>query len=334
MERDAAELLDGLGIRGLRASRRVRSLSVAEQQIVEIAKAVSFDARVIQMDEPTAALADHEVELLYAIIRELTSRGVAILYVSHRLREVLHLCDTVMVLKDGQHVATAARWPSLDEATLVRLMVGRPMSAFFPDPAAREPRVGAPRLELRGAGNGYVDGDRPHAARRRDRGGRRACRGPGAPSCCRRSSGSTRSPVARCSSTARPPSAADAARGDPRGPGAGHRGPQGHRPGAAAVPPRQRPRRGARGVPRPARGGPPPRSPACWATLAVAARSLSQEAQFLSGGNQQKVVLARWLTTDPGVVLLDEPTRGIDVGAKHAIYEVMRAPGGARASPS
>ena len=108
MERDAAELLDGLGIRGLRASRRVRSLSVAEQQIVEIAKAVSFDARVIQMDEPTAALADHEVELLYTIIRELTSRGVAILYVSHRLREVLHLCDTVMVLKDGQQVATRA----------------------------------------------------------------------------------------------------------------------------------------------------------------------------------------------------------------------------------
>ena len=72
MERDATELLDGLGIRGLRASRRVRSLSVAEQQIVEIAKAVSFDARVIQMDEPTAALADHEVELLYRIIRELT----------------------------------------------------------------------------------------------------------------------------------------------------------------------------------------------------------------------------------------------------------------------
>ncbi len=156
MERDAAELLEGLGIRGLRASRRVRSLSVAEQQIVEIAKAVSFDARVIQMDEPTAALADHEVELLYAIIRELTSRGVAIVYVSHRLREVLDLCDTVTVLKDGRQVTTSPA-AGLDEGTLVRLMVGRPISSFFPDPVPGT-TLGEPRLELRGAGNGYVDG--------------------------------------------------------------------------------------------------------------------------------------------------------------------------------
>ena len=88
MHRDTEELLRGLGITGLRPGQRVRTLSVAEQQVVEIAKAVSYDARIISMDEPTAALAEHEVELLYAVVRRLTARGVAILYVSHRLAEI------------------------------------------------------------------------------------------------------------------------------------------------------------------------------------------------------------------------------------------------------
>ena len=93
-------------ITGLRATLRVRSLSVAEQQVVEIAKALSYDARIIPMDEPTAALADHEVALLYRIIATLTARGVAIIYVSHRLKEIFALCDTITVLKDGDQVAT------------------------------------------------------------------------------------------------------------------------------------------------------------------------------------------------------------------------------------
>ena len=156
MQRDTQALLDGLGVTGIRPTQRVRTLSVAEQQIVEIAKAISFDARVIQMDEPTAALADHEVELLYGIIRGLTERGVAILYVSHRLKEVFDLCDTITVLKDGQQVTTKPA-SELDDAALVRLMVGRSISSFFPDQVDGT-EVGEPRLELRGAGNGYVDG--------------------------------------------------------------------------------------------------------------------------------------------------------------------------------
>ena len=105
----------------LKPGRVVRALSVAEQQIVEIAKAVSHDARTISMDEPTAALADHEVELLYAIIKRLTERGVAILYVSHRLKEIFDLCDTITILKDGRLV-TSQPADELSEAVLVRLM--------------------------------------------------------------------------------------------------------------------------------------------------------------------------------------------------------------------
>ncbi len=197
MRRDTDELLAGLGVSGLRAGTLVRSLSVAEQQVVEIAKAVSFDARVIQMDEPTAALADHEVELLYAIIRRLTDRGVAILYVSHRLKEVFELCQTITVLKDGQHVATRPA-AELSEAELVRLMVGRPLTTYFPDKPG-DVEVGDVRLD---AARGR---QRLRRRRRRSRSGPArssvspACRARGAPSCSRRSSASTRSPAAAVS---------------------------------------------------------------------------------------------------------------------------------------
>ena len=106
MNRETQALLDDLGVTGLRATQRVRSLSVAEQQVVEIAKALSYDAQILSMDEPTAALADHEVALLYSIIERLTARGVAILYVSHRIKEIFDLCDVITVLKDGRQVTT------------------------------------------------------------------------------------------------------------------------------------------------------------------------------------------------------------------------------------
>jgi len=155
MVRETQALLDELGIEGVDPDAPVRTLTVAEQQIVEIVKALSVDARVIQMDEPTAALADHEVELLYAIVRRLSARGVAILYVSHRLKEIFDLCDTITVLKDGALVSSGPA-SELDTDELVRRMVGRPISAYFPD-AEEGTVLGEPRLELHGAGNGYVD---------------------------------------------------------------------------------------------------------------------------------------------------------------------------------
>lgn len=321
MNRDTEELLTGLGITGLKPTRRVRSLSVAEQQIVEIAKAVSFDSRIIQMDEPTAALADHEVELLYRIIGTLTARGVAIIYVSHRLKEIFALCDTITVLKDGEQVATESA-ADLDEGRLVRLMVGRPMSSFFPDPLP-DTVVGEPRLELRGAGNGYVD-DIDLTLRGGEIIGVAGLQGSGRTELLEAIFG-----------------VAPLSRGDLLidGSAVTIRTPrQAVRKGLALVT-EDRKATGlavhqsildnALGVVHavfPSRTGEARRAmPGVLSTLAVSARSMAQEAQFLSGGNQQKVVLARWLSTRPGVVLMDEPTRGIDVGAKHAIYEVMRS---------
>ncbi|QBX54506.1 sugar ABC transporter ATP-binding protein [Nocardioides seonyuensis] len=321
MNRDTEELLAGLGITGLRPTRRVRSLSVAEQQVVEIAKAVSFDSRIISMDEPTAALAGHEVELLYRIIERLTERGVAILYVSHRLKEIFRLCDTITVLKDGEQVATEQA-ADLDEGGLVRLMVGRSMSSFFPDPLPGT-TVGEPRLELRGAGNGYVDGVdlTLHAGEIVGVAGLQG-------------SGRTEllSAIFGVDPFTRGQLLLDGTETQVRTPR------QAIRHGLALIT-EDRKATGlalhqsildnALGVVRsvfPGRTGAARAAvPQMLSTLAVSARSMAQEAQFLSGGNQQKVVLTRWLAAGPGVVLMDEPTRGIDVGAKHAIYEVMRS---------
>ncbi len=324
MQTDTAELLSDLGVTHIRPGQRVRSLSVAEQQIVEIAKAVSFDSRVIQMDEPTAALADHEVELLYGIIASLTERGVGILYVSHRLKEVFELCDTITVLKDGQQVTTQPS-AELDDAGLVRLMVGRPISAFFPDRVPGTPPVGAgeAKLELRDAGNGYVDGV-DLTLRAGEIVGISGLQGSG------------RTELLEAVFGVRPFTRGEMVlEGKPLRP----RSPRHAIRSGLAMITEDRKATGlalnqtildnALGV---VRGVFPRRTstarrevPGILSSLDVSARSMDQEAQFLSGGNQQKVVLARWLATHPRVVLMDEPTRGIDVGAKHAIYELMRA---------
>ena len=320
MRRDTDALLADLGIEGLSAERRVRSLSVAEQQVVEIAKAVSFDARIISMDEPTAALAEHEVELLYAIIERLTARGVAILYVSHRLKEIFRLCDTITVLKDGRQVATRPA-AELDDAELVRLMVGRSMSAFFPGPVEGT-EVGATLLELRDAGNGYVDGV-DLQLRAGEVVGLAGLQGSGRTELLEAVFGVqplTRGEMLVEGRAVRPRSPRAAVR-----------------TGLAMVT-EDRKATGlalnqsildnALGVVRavlPGRTSSARREvPGILSNLQVSARALDQEVQFLSGGNQQKVVLARWLATKPRVVLMDEPTRGIDVGAKHSIYELMR----------
>ncbi|WP_051707189.1 sugar ABC transporter ATP-binding protein [Nocardioides aequoreus] len=320
MRRDTQELLDGLGVSGLDADAQVRTLSVAEQQVVEIVKAVSHDARIISMDEPTAALADHEVALLYGIIRRLTDRGVAILYVSHRLKEIFDLCDTITVLKDGELVDSRPA-TELDEATLVRLMVGRTMSSFFPDPVPGT-TTGEVRLRLKGSGNGYVD-DVHLELRAGEIVGLAGLQGSGRTELLEGVFGVrplTRGTMQLDGETVTLRTARAACRRglafvteDRKATGLTLN--QSITDNALSVVRATFPRR----TPSARRA-----LPGLLSSLEVAARSGDQEVQFLSGGNQQKVVLARWLGTEPRVVLLDEPTRGIDVGAKSGIYQLMR----------
>src|SRR5918992_1417012 len=143
MNRQVQGLLDRLGVK-LDPERPVRGLSIADQQIVEIAKALSFDARALIMDEPTAALSGAEVERLFAVVRTLREHGAAVLFISHRLDEIFAICDTVTVMRDGAVVHDA---PIADMTTdeMVRRMVGRELSALFPK---QEARLGEPVLRV------------------------------------------------------------------------------------------------------------------------------------------------------------------------------------------
>ncbi|WP_104180519.1 sugar ABC transporter ATP-binding protein [Arthrobacter sp. B0490] len=320
MNQATADLLEELGITSIRPTASVSSLSVAQQQIVEIAKAVSYDARIISMDEPTAALAGPEVDLLYGIIDRLRTRGTAILYVSHRLKEIFDLCDTITVLKDGR-IVTSSPASGLDDASLVRAMVGRPISAFFPG-ALPGTTVGDPLLQISGGGNDQLD-DVDLVLRAGEIVGVAGLQGSGRTELVEAvfgAAGFTRGTMTLGNASYRPRSPRDAIR---------------HR---IALITEDRKAQGlslnqsildnALGVVRsvyPRRTAAARReAPGVFSSLEVVARDLDQEVQFLSGGNQQKVVLAKWLAIDPQVVLLDEPTRGIDVGAKVAVYSLMR----------
>lgn len=338
MNVQTAELLQSLGITTIRPTAQVRSLTVAEQQIVEIAKAVSYDARIVAMDEPTAALAGAEVELLYQIVSRLRDRGTAILYVSHRLRELFDLCDVITVLKDGRVVSTAPA-SELDDAGLVRLMVGRPISAFFPeklplpdgDSKGRNVEVrnvvGAnvpvrPILELLGAGNGQLDGI-SFSVRPGEIVGLAGLQGSGRTELLHAIFGAA--PFHRGTMKVEgrellPKSPREGVRArmaliteDRKAEGLSLN--QSILDNALTVIRSVFPRR-TRTV--------QTEVPSVFSSLEVVARDLDQEVQYLSGGNQQKVVLAKWLAIRPSLVLLDEPTRGIDVGAKVAVYRLMR----------
>jgi ribose transport system ATP-binding protein len=329
---DTTRLLDDLGLTSIASWNRVGSLSVAQQQVVEIVKAVSYDARIISMDEPTAALADQEVALLYDLVRRLRDRGVAILYVSHRLQEIYDLADTITVLKDGNHVLTAPA-AEVSPDRLVRTMVGRDFAGFFPDkPAATvsgEVPGGGPgevRLALAGSGNTMVDGV-DLEVRSGEIVALAGLQGSGRTEVAHGVFGIA--PFTRGSMTV------DGQPAHVRTPRQGVR----HRlalvsedrksEGLAlgqsvlanarlvldAVLPGASDRR-ARRITEVLRSLAVPES-----TVAAAQDT---EVQYLSGGNQQKVVLAKWLVTDPRVIVLDEPTRGIDVGAKRAVYDLMR----------
>ncbi|WP_147141992.1 ATP-binding cassette domain-containing protein [Stackebrandtia albiflava] len=320
MVADTRRLLEDLGVTGLSARARVRNLSVAEQQIVEIVKAMSHDARIISMDEPTAALAGREVALLYRLIERLKQLGVAVLYVSHRLKEIFDLCDRVTVLKDGALVDTSDT-ADLTTDDLVRKMVGRSITGFFP-PKLPGTALGDVRLRVTGGGNTQLDGV-DLSVRSGEIVGFAGLQGSGRTELAHALFGIAPFTVGRV---------------EVDGEGARIRSPrQAVRYGIGLVTEDRKTQglalnqsiaanaRLVLDAVRPRSAGRAAKAvPGLLSSLELVARGHDQEVRFLSGGNQQKVVLAKWLVIEPRVMILDEPTRGIDVGAKHAVYTLIR----------
>lgn len=301
----------------------VGSLSLGQRQLVEIAKALSVDARVLIFDEPTSSLSSGEAANLFRVIRELRARGVGVVYISHRLGEVRELADRVVVLRDGENAGELAR-SEIEHASMVRLMVGRDLSQFY----AHQPHPPGPvQLEvdrLRTAAHpGHPLSFRVHAG---EIVGVAGLVGAGRTEMLEALFGVTPAVegVIRVGGReTRPQTPQEAIRS-----------------GLALVP-EDRKRQGVilamavrenltlaalhrdstRGFLR--RMWEDGLASAMIRDLRIKTPSAQQTVQFLSGGNQQKVVLGKWLALQPRILLLDEPTRGIDVGAKHEIYRLM-----------
>ncbi len=323
--RAAAEVLRQVGC-DVRPGARVGSLSLAQKQLVEIAKAVSLRASVLIMDEPTAVLGDREVATLFSLVDRLREAGVAVVYISHRLDEVLTIADRVTVLRDGQTVETLTREQAeaVGEAGLAGAMVGRPMASHFPprDPLPADAPVALDVFNL--SVPGWVD-DVSFSVRHGEVLGFAGLIGAGrtemAEAICglrKRSAGV----VARDSEILHVHSVADAM-------AAGLAYLSEDRKGAGLLLPMSvtanttlptLPRYGRllrkRAEARAARRR--------VADLSIKTRSVRSPVSSLSGGNQQKVALAKWLEAEPKVLVLDEPTRGVDVGAKEQIYQVIQ----------
>jgi rhamnose transport system ATP-binding protein len=299
----------------------VRGLSMADQQLIEIAKALSVEARVLILDEPTASLSAHEVERLFTIVRRLRDRGVSVLFVSHRLDEVFQLCDRATVFRDGKDVITIAT-SELTTADLVRHMVGRAVTLF---PKVESP-VGDVLLEVTGLTRAGVFRDVSFSVRAGEIVGFAGLVGAGRTEVARvlfgidqRDAGEIRlggRPVAFAS-----PSAAMNA-------GIAYLPEDRHQEGlvldftiAQNVTLPILPRLFPRLLIRPSTE----RKVAHEFTrqLNVRMTAVDQLVGALSGGNQQKVVLAKWLASKPTVLILDEPTRGIDIGAKVEVHRII-----------
>ncbi|MFI8905543.1 sugar ABC transporter ATP-binding protein [Streptomyces albidoflavus] len=320
MERRTAELLGEIDETGITPRTPVHTLSVARRQTVEIVKALASDVRVLVMDEPTAPLAEHEVARLAALVRRLASRGLGILYISHRLREVFDLSQRITVLKDGRRVTTLDT-AATDSAAVVRAMVGRDLDAYYPS-RARPEEIGEPVLTVEGGANDRLAGI-DLAVRAGEVVGVAGLQGSGRTSLVRALFGAapftagTMTVAGRPLRPARPREAIRAGVAlvteDRKGEGLALR--QSVRDNALLV---------TRAVPDRAR---PPSARGAAALLErvrLRASADTQEVQYLSGGNQQKVVIAKWLAARPRVLLFDEPTRGVDVGAKAAIHTLVR----------
>jgi rhamnose transport system ATP-binding protein len=322
MRSEVADIIERLGV-DIDPDRPTRGLSIADQQIIEIAKAISLDAKALIMDEPTAALSGVEVERLFAVARSLRDEGRALAFISHRFDEVFALCDTITVMRDGSYISTQPIGQTT-EHDIVRLMVGRDVDELFPKV---ETTAGDVVLEVEGLRSPGVFDDITFQVRAGEIVGLAGLVGAGRSEVARAVFGVDGYTDGAVRLNGRPlpknnPAAA-------------------MRAGIGFVPEDRR-QQGlvidapiATNVTDAIRRGQLVKGAVVtqkrefaaaqrWAhELEVKCSALDAHAGTLSGGNQQKVVLAKWLAADPKLLIIDEPTRGIDVGTKSEVHRRM-----------
>ena len=319
--RAAADLLQRLGL-SVALDIPCRLLTVAQQQIVEIAKAMLHDAKIIVMDEPTASLTPIETQQLFRLISELKARGLGIIYISHRLEEIFQIADRITVLRDGANVGESPR-TEIDRGGLIEMMVGRKLTEEYP---ARQVRLGEVRLEAKGLARGRAVRDVSLSVRRGEVLALTGLVGAGRTETARLIFGADKRSAGQIYLDGKQLHV---------------RGPRDAIAQGIALLPEDRKGQGLVlmhglrdnfGLPN-----------MSWLSrlgfvlgrlekrrfgeyverLRIRTPSQTQAARNLSGGNQQKVVLAKWLARNCEVLIFDEPTRGIDVGARFEIYQLI-----------
>ena len=323
MNKEAKELLNKLGL-DIDVRQPAGDLSVGKQQIIEIAKAINSNAKYIVMDEPTAALTDREIETLFVTVRELKAKGISFVYISHRMEEIFAICDRITILRDGQSVGTR-EIPKTTFDEVVQMMVGRELGERFP---ARHAQLGEVVLEAKGLCSKHAFSNVNFALRKGEILAVAGLMGAGRTEVAQtifgdRSKASGKLIVKGKEVTISNPI-------------------QAMRHGIGFVT-EDRKTEGLvldfsikenmmlTNLESVSKGGvlqaklEASESTKYIDQLKVRCADAEQTVGSLSGGNQQKIVLAKWLRTNPDVLILDEPTRGVDIGAKKEIYAVINA---------
>lgn len=321
MEKETSELLSKLGL-NVNPKMRAGDLSVGKQQIIEIAKAISSNAKYIIMDEPTAALTDREIHTLFKTIRELKAKGISFVYISHRMEEIFAICDRITILRDGQYVGVR-NIPETTFDEIVSMMVGRELGERFPE---RHCEIGEVKLEVRNLSSNGLFENVSFTVRKGEVVGVAGLMGAG------------RTEVAETIFGYR-----KAHKGDIiiDGKKVSIKSPIDAMKQKIGYVTEDRKIKGLvldfsiqenislANLKKVSSSGIVNKDKESKLVnqyieqLRIRTSSPKQSAKSLSGGNQQKVVLAKWLGTEPEILILDEPTRGVDIGAKKEIYQII-----------
>lgn len=322
IDRQAEALLQQMGV-AIRARTKMKNLSVAEMQMVEIAKAISNNAKVIIMDEPTSAISDKEVSTLFGIIKDLKSKEVAIIYISHKMDEIYQIADTITVLRDGKYIGTKSA-SELDSKALITMMVGREMDDLFPTSSGikGEEVLSVQQLSSKGKFN-----DITFTVRAGEVLGIAGLMGAGRTEIARAIFGLDSYDSGTIFIKGKKAILTSPHKAIAHGIGyvSEDRKGLGFIPGLSV-----KENITLTSLPNHAKGWfIQPKSENAAASqmindLRIKTTNAEQRVRYLSGGNQQKVVIGKVLQSSPELIILDEPTRGIDIGAKFEIYKLIR----------
>ncbi|MFP7200698.1 sugar ABC transporter ATP-binding protein [Lysinibacillus halotolerans] len=321
MEKEATQLLSKLGL-NINPKTRTGDLSVGKQQIIEIAKAIASNAKVIVMDEPTAALTDREIETLFQTIRELKAKGISFVYISHRMEEIFAICDRITILRDGQYVGVR-NIPETNFDEIVAMMVGRQLGERFP---VRKSVIGDTKLEVRNLTVNGLFHNLSFELRKGEVLGVAGLMGAG------------RTEVAQTLFGYRKASSGDILIDGKK---VNIKSPIDAMKHGIGFVTEDRKTQGlvldfsikenitltnlnkcaSSGIVNQTKEN--SMVAKYIEELKIRTSGPDQRVKSLSGGNQQKVVLAKWLGTEPDILILDEPTRGVDIGARKEIYHII-----------